>query len=110
MRRKLEDKLLMLSFGDLTPEEARQVQSEAAGDPEAQKILQEYQAIRSNLKLLKDVPEDQISAERLRFAILEKGLERKSAPSPYGWLWMPAAVALFAFSLALLRQRQPALQ
>ena len=104
MRRKLEDQLLQLSFGDLSPEEAQKVKARAANDPEAQKLLQDYSSIRSNLKLLKDIPADQLSTERMRLAILEKGMRRESSGSArFGWMWAPVSVACLAFAIVTLR-------
>ena len=108
MRRKLKDQLMRLSFGELTPEEAGVVQREAAGDPESRQMMRDCQSMRSDLGLLKNIPPDQLSTERLKQAILAKGLEpAPSTGSSFGWVWMPVTVALIAFSMATWNGQGP---
>jgi hypothetical protein len=50
-----------------------------------------------------DIPEHQLSTERLRHAILNQGLKPKPARRQIGWLWMPATAMVLAFSIAIIR-------
>ncbi len=106
MKRKLEDQLIRLSFGDLSKEEADRIRAEVRGDAEATRMLDELQGLKSDLRSLKDVPPDQLSTERLRHAILNQGLKPKKTMGPIvGWLWAPATVMLLVFSVSLMRLR-----
>lgn len=103
MNKRLEDKLAMLAFGDLTPEETRLLEQEVVGDAEATRILEDYKNMRGGLKAMADIPEHQLSTERLRHAILTQGLKPKPAKPQFGWLWMPAAAAALAFGIVVVR-------
>jgi hypothetical protein len=102
MKKNLEDKLAMLAFEDLSPEEAQALEQEALHDPEAKIALFEYRQMREGLRAMADIPEHQLSSERLRDAILTQGLKPKSR-SGLGWLWMPAAACALAFSFVAIR-------
>jgi hypothetical protein len=105
MNGKFEEKLAELAFGDLSPEDAKRIEAQAMADPEAARALIEFRTMRSGLKDLHDVPEDQMSKERLRDAILAQGLkpQPERSPSPFGWLWMPATAAVLAAAFMLMR-------
>lgn len=95
----------MLAFGDLSPDETTRLEQEVVGDREASRILEQYRGMRTGLKAMADVPEHQLSTERLRHAVLNQGLKPKPRPQ-FGWLWMPsmAAVAAFAVMFAVRSQ------
>lgn len=103
MKKRLEDKLAMLAFGDLSPEETRLLEQEIAGDAEATGLLEDYRNMRGGLKAMANIPEHQLSTERLRDAILNQGLKPKPAKPQFGWLWMPAAAMVLAFSIMVVR-------
>jgi hypothetical protein len=103
MNKRLEEKLAMLAFGDLSPEETTRLEQEVAGDREASLILADYRGMRSGLKAMADVPEHQLSTERLRHAVLNRGLRPKARPQ-FGWLWMPASALALAFAIVMMRQ------
>jgi len=106
MKGKVEDKLVQLAFGDLSPSEAKRLEQVAERDPEAHRALVVYKEMRDGLRLLADVPEDQFSKERLRDAILKEGLK----PAPYrptsnrAWLWMPVAACAIGFGFVFVRR------
>jgi hypothetical protein len=55
---------------------------------------------------LTDIPDDQLSKDRLRNAILMQGLKpQPEKASPLGWLWMPATAFLLAAGLMLFNPR-----
>jgi len=101
MKGKFEDKLAKLAFGELNSDEAARLEREVQSDPEALRTLSMYKDMRSGLRSLSDIPEDQFSKERLRDAILTQGL--KPVPtrpvSNRTWLWMPAAACALGFAL-----------
>ena len=103
MNKRLEEKLAMLAFGDMSSEEMTRLEHEVMGDPEAMRALQDYRGMRSGLKALGDIPEHQLSSERLRHAVLNRGLQPKSRPQ-LGWLWMPAMTAVVFFSVFMARK------
>jgi len=102
MNKKLEEKLAMLAFGDMDPEETLRLESELGGNSEAQAVLAQYRGMRSGLKALGDIPEHQLSTERLRHAVLNRGLKPRTRPQ-LGWLWMPAMAFALAFGIFLVR-------
>jgi len=103
MNKKTEDQLVRLAFGDLTPEEAARLQNETARQPEAAQTLDTYRRMKEELRSLAEVPADQLSKERLREAILARGLSERPAPRQASWLWMPAAAAVLAFAIVFAR-------
>ena len=109
MNGKFEDKLAQLAFGDLSPDEAARIEAQAKNDPEALHALNTYVGMRAELRDLKDVPQDQLSKERLRDAILAQGLkpgaEKKSRP--WAWAWMPLATGALVFALMISRGPTP---
>jgi len=103
VKKKVEDQLLMMAFGDLSAEEVAKVQAQASVDPEAARTLHAYSRMKEELKLLSDVPPDQLSTERLREAILARGLREPRPVSRPTWLWMPAVAAVAAFALVVVK-------
>src|SRR5687768_3632873 len=104
MNRRLEEELLQTAFGEASPEEMALLESRVMSDPEAAKALRTYQFMKEGLKDLGDVPEHQLSTERLRHAILEQGLKpKRESGNPFVWLLMPAAVAALAFVVVFNR-------
>jgi hypothetical protein len=104
MKRDMEDRLVRLAFGDVGPEEAAELERDARSDPDASARLAEYRRLKADLRSLHEVPDDQLSSERLRHAILNQGLRsERPARSRFGWLWMPAAAAAIAFALITIR-------
>jgi hypothetical protein len=101
MKRKFEEKVAQLAFGDLSADDAAKLEQEVQSDPEALRALSQYKDMREGLKSLAEVPDDQLSKERLRDAILTQGL--KPVPtrrvSPHSWLWMPGVACSLGFVL-----------
>jgi hypothetical protein len=105
MNKRLEEKLAMLAFGDMSPEEVTRLEQEVVGDREASLVLEQYRGMRSGLRAMADIPEHQLSTERLRNAVLNQGLKPKSRPQ-LGWLWMPTMAAALAFGFVFIRNAQ----
>lgn len=103
MNKKTEDQLVRLAFGDLTPEEATRLQAEAESHPDSARALDTYRRMKSELRSLADVPEDQLSKERLREAILTRGLQERPVKRSWSWLWMPTAAAAVAFGITFAK-------
>ena len=101
MKRKFEEKVAQLAFGDLSAEESAKLEREVHQNPEALRALSQYKEMRDGLRSLSDIPEDQFSKERLRDAILTQGLKpRPTRPvSNRSWLWMPSAACTMGFVL-----------
>jgi len=102
MKKKLEDKLAMLAFGDVDPRETARIEHELGGNDRARAILAEYREMRAALKALGEIPEHQLSTQRLRHAVLNSGLKPKPRPQ-FGWIWMPAAAFALAFGVFMIR-------
>jgi hypothetical protein len=99
MKRKNEENLIKLAFGDIDPREAEHAKQLLASDHEASKLFAGYEEIREGLKQL-HTPEHQLSTERLREAILRDGL-KKEKPSASGWRWTLAPVAVAAAAMLI---------
>lgn len=108
MRKKIEEELAKLAFGDLDADTARRLELQTQADPEATKTFESYCRMKNELRsLCTDVPDDQLSKDRLREAILTRGLKEHKPVSRLSWLWMPAAAAVLAFSFVALKGRIP---
>jgi len=110
MNGKFEEKLAQLAFGDLSPEEAAQVEAQVSRNPEASQALADYRDMCGGLRSLAAVPEHQLSNERLRNAILTQGLRTKPEEKPSkgfgaGWIWMPVAACAMGFALITMRSK-----
>jgi len=106
MKRKNEELLIELAFGDLDAAEAERLRSELANDPTQQATLRSYEELRASIGGLRDVPEMQLSRERLRDAILAGGLRETRRLDRWTWLGAPVAIAAVAFAFTLIL-RQP---
>jgi len=106
MRRKNEEELIKLAFGDIEPQGSERAKRMLADDAEAAKLFAGYSEIREGLKSLK-TPEHQLSTERLREAILKQGLKQKSPLAGWKWTLAPVAVAAAAFLITLRMGGQP---
>lgn len=106
MKRKTEDQILQLAFEEMTPELAAAYERDALLDPEASCALADYRQIKADLRMLADIPPDQLSKERLREAILDRGLKPKPVRRT-SWAWMPMTAAAVAAAAFLLRPHPP---
>lgn len=112
MNGKFEEKLAQLAFGDISSEEAARIEAQVHKNPEAARRLAEYRDMRGGLRAMADVPEHQLSNERLREAILARGLnsqpvEDRPARRGFGagWVWMPVAACALGFFLISTRHK-----
>lgn len=109
MKRKHEEELIKLAFGDLDGDSGRAKQL-LEEDAEAAKLFAGYDEIRQGLKqLARPVPEHQLSTERLREAILRDGLKREKTSGGFNWRWAlaPTAVMACAFLITLKATNDP---
>lgn len=94
MNRRLEDEIARLAFGDLPPARAQALERLAETDPEVKRALATYAGLRQGLKAMSPSAEHQLSSERLRREILEKGLGARARQTfDFRWLVLPAAAA-----------------
>ncbi len=68
--------------------------------------LENLKHLRQDLRLLGNVPEPQISIDRVRDAILREGLKPQAEPK-FGWSWfaMPLATCAIAFAIVFFRPK-----
>lgn len=99
-----EDRLVRFAFGDVNEQEHAEIEALIARDPEARRTVEQYGAMRTDFTRLREVPEDQMSRERLRDAILARGLRAEPEPvkARWGWMWMPAAACALAFAYIVM--------
>lgn len=108
MAKKREEELIDLVFGDLPQDRADRLHQAIDQDPELRRAYDCYQEMREDLASLREVPDDQLSVERLRHAILARGLEeRKSRRLLPSWTWMPASSMALAAVLVAARGWMP---
>jgi hypothetical protein len=103
MKRRTEDELIQLAFGELGEQEAAEIESRSQGDQEAAKTLATYRAMRESLREMNSIPESQLSKERLREALLRDGLKKESAGWGWSWAFVPLAAAVIAFAFTTFR-------
>jgi hypothetical protein len=103
MRRDFEDRLIRLAYEDLSQEEMDFLEAELLAEPEAAACVEEHRSIRVGLRSMADVPQDQLSVDRLRTAILSQGLKPKPVRAGWGWAWMPATAAALALGMTMVR-------
>ncbi len=108
MDKKFEDQVAKMAFGELSEAEASEVRAHAAANADAGQMLASYEALRSDLRRLKDVPPDQLSKERLQNAILTQGLKPKPVRRSNPWAWSASGVFVVALvALFLAKSQQP---
>ncbi len=98
MKRKDIDLLIKSAMGEADSRESSQAQSLIASDPAAAKEAAMWEQMKADFKVLAEVPECQLSNERVRAAVLSGSIkQRRSSGFRF---WMPAvglaAAALFA--------------
>ncbi len=104
--RRPDDEIVELVFGEMDEVRAAEVEKRVAADPRVRSLAEGYRQLRDDLGTLREVPEDQLSSERLRHAILAKGLaHEKRSNGLSSWIWMPGLAACFAFGLLVLRNQ-----
>jgi len=96
MKRRDEDQLIHLAFGELAADEAARV--EAALTPDSVQLLDGYRSLKNDLKLLNAAPAASIGTERLREAILRQGLKRKAPLARWGLVLAPCLSALLVLA------------
>lgn len=89
-----DEQLYSYAFGELSDSELQRIEAELMKDPAANKEVELLMDLRSDLKSFQEIPEMQLSTERLREAILGQGL-KPAKPSFAWWTWLggPAAAA-----------------
>lgn len=95
MNKKQEDQLIQMAFSETSPAEASRLSAFITGNDASATVAHSYQRMRDDLESLKEVPDDQMSNERLREAILKSGLISASGGSVLGLIWnrwLPTAV------------------
>ena len=93
MSNKDLDKLVNAAFNEADEVSDATIQDWLKEDEEAQKLHQEMSSLNVGLKSLRDIPECQLTSDRLRDAILSQGV--KPQPTKTAW-WKWAAPALAA--------------
>jgi len=108
MKPRDEENLINLAFGELSEEEATRLEQSVRANPKASRALSGYERLKKDLVLLKDIPELQISTERIRGAILGQGLKQRNHAARWGWILVPGLAAALMFGLMLNRpQSEP---
>lgn len=96
------DDLIQHVFGDLDERRSRQLDAESALRPEIAREAQALRRLREDLRTLRDIPECQLSTDRVRDAVLRSEMKARPRLSLV-WLGAPVAVGLVLLALFLLR-------
>lgn len=100
---KRKDDLLRLAFGELNDDAARAVETRSDDADRAE--IEAFRRLRDDLHQLPPPPPDNLTAERLRAAILDRELKSRR-PLNWGALIMgPAVLASLAFAVLVPRLR-----
>ena len=94
-----------LAFGELSDDQALLAEQDVRHDPESARTLRAYRSMRADMKLLNNIPESQLSTERLRRAILEGGLKPKRDYGRWNWLLVPLATGVAALAITTMIKR-----
>lgn len=100
MKKRLEDRIIELAF----EERDEAAVSEIASRPEAAARLREYRAMRAALGQLRELPDHQLSTQRLRDALLHQGLKHRRAFPWQALSYGATACALFACAFVVSRE------
>lgn len=92
MKHLHDDELLMSALDGIDDLDLSQLDAKQAKEFQALSLL------KSDLKLLNDIPECQLSSERLRRRILEEGMQPKTRTK--GWFWFASAGAISCAGMA----------
>lgn len=92
MKHLHDDELLMSALDGIDDLDLNELDARQAKEFQALSLL------KSDLKLLNDIPECQLSSDRLRRRILEDGIQAKAQPR--GWFWFASAGAISCACMA----------
>ena len=101
MKRREEEKLIDLAFGELADEEAMQLKSSLHNNVRAAARLSDYRRLQADISLLNSIPEPQISKERIREAILRGGLKERRVHLSWALAAVPSLIAFVSLGLFL---------
>jgi hypothetical protein len=87
-----DEQIYSYAFGELSDSELQRIEAELMKDSLAHKEAELLSNLRSDLKSLQEIPEMQLSTERLREAILGQGL-KPIKPSFAWWTWLGGPLA-----------------
>jgi hypothetical protein len=104
MKRRDEDRIIDLAFGEIPGSEATRLEQQLSSNPAAAQTLSQFKRLKTDMALLNDIPDHQISTERIREAILRGGLKQKR--NYWAWSLVPALAA--AASLVVMFSRTSA--
>jgi len=96
------DELIQHAFGELPEDRSRRLEASEARDPRLAREADALRQLRADLRGLRDIPECQLSAERMRDAVLRSEMKARPRLSPV-WLGAPVAAGLAVLGMFLLR-------
>jgi hypothetical protein len=80
--KNLDEKLVQYAYGELSASESKKLEALIASRADLQARVKLLSSSRLKLNLLQEIPEPQLSTERLRDAILGQGLRPEARPEP----------------------------
>lgn len=106
MKRKEQDRIIELAFGELTPQQELELERALAANSDLSSEFKEMEALKNDLAAYRrhldvSLPDCQVSKERLRDAILSQGVRQTVCRRNWWTTALPVAagVALFAVFL-----------
>lgn len=94
MKRRTEDQILLLAYGELEPAEAEALTKRLEADPALRALYEEHMRVRKATRAVPPPPAPSLSHERLRERILCESVPRGAAG--WGWAFAGGGVALAA--------------
>lgn len=104
MTHREEEILILLAFGEADHIEKQEAEALVANNPEAATFLAEMRSLNGTMPSLRDIPECQLTTERMRDAILSDATISAGKPrkQKIAWLnWSVAAACLAAVTFAI---------
>jgi hypothetical protein len=99
MRYEHEEQAIRMAFGEAELEPGL-----LERDGDLKDLAEQYRAMRSDMALLRDIPECQLSVERLRDAILRAGIRQSQEPRRVWFATALAVACTLLVGFGLLRQ------
>lgn len=104
MKKRIEDQILLLAYGELDAGEAEALTRRIEADPALRALYEEHARVRDATRAVPEPPAPSLSSERLRERILSESATRRTAG--WGWAFAGGGVAL-AGVLAVLAANLP---
>jgi len=105
MKKRIEDQILLLAYGELDASEAEALTRRIEADPALRALYEEHARVRDATRIVPEPPAPSLSSERLRERILNESATKRT--TGWGWAFAGGGIAL-AGVLGILTANLPA--